>query len=230
MTRILIIGDVHTHYSAFVNLVNNTDVDIVLQVGDLGLYSDLNIANQDTMAIKHSPKLIKSFIYKLKNNALKKLNKSVYFVKGNHDDYSFIEKQEFRDLGFIYIYNGTVVNIKDINILGFGGIYSPVQSTLSNFSLRNRSKRFFTEEDLMYTTNNVVGKKIDIALLHAAPTGVLPNFKEHEEGLALLNKVLAIANPKLVIHGHHHVNYINNNVIGLGNFCKNKNSYRIIDI
>jgi Icc-related predicted phosphoesterase len=228
--KILLIGDVHSHYSALVNLVNNTDADIVLQVGDLGLYSDMHAATQDAMAIKNSPNLIKSFIYKLQNNALKKLNKSVYFIKGNHDDYSFIETQAFRDLGFIYIYNGAVVCIEGINILGFGGIFSPVQSRLSGLSLKNRSRRFFTEEDVMYAEHNASGKKIDIALFHSAPTGVLPHYKEAEEGIPLLNKVIDIVNPRYIVHGHHHVNYKNDNVIGLGNFSKNKDSYRVITI
>lgn len=228
--KILLIGDVHSHYKTLQDTVNLSDADIILQVGDLGLFSNIKIAKEDAKAYKHAASAISWFVEKLENNTLIKLNKLVYCVKGNHDDYSFFETDIFENLGFRYIKNGTVVTVNGINILGFGGIYSPVRSKFPTKSLSGRNRRFFTEEDLAYAEFNANETQIHILLLHNAPVGVLPRHLSREEGLPMLNKLINIVKPEYIVHGHHHINYINNNVIGLGNFSKNHDSYQVINI
>ena len=79
---------------------------------------------------------------------------------------------------------------------------------------------------------NSVTKDVDIFISHHAPTGVLPNKDFQEEGVVLLNNIVDKLNPKFHVHCHHNKNYEtrykNTKVIGLGNFGKNRNSFKVL--
>jgi Icc-related predicted phosphoesterase len=227
--KILLIGDVHSHFSALSRLLDEHPyIDFAIQVGDLGFFFTEEAAMKDAKAYKHNPKLISSFIRKHKNNALKPLSKVVYFVKGNHDDYDMLDSNEMKALNLRFVKQGEIIRVSDVTIMGFGGIYSPIRSKLNADNLCERQKRFFTEDEALMAKLKGRSERIDILILHNAPVGTLPRTSR-EEGLLTLNGIIEEITPKLIVHGHHHINYQSGRVIGLGNFSKNKESYVIVE-
>ena len=70
--KICFIGDVHGQFINLEFIVNNVDADIFIQTGDFGLWTDC----QDILPMKYRRELIKP----------------VYFVEGNHDNHTFLER------------------------------------------------------------------------------------------------------------------------------------------
>lgn len=70
--KILFIGDVHGQLNVLERLVNESDADIAVQCGDMGVWIDC-------LPGKSLPKK-----YRLS------LNKPVYFVEGNHDNHAYL--------------------------------------------------------------------------------------------------------------------------------------------
>ena len=57
--KILLIGDVHSHFSALSRVLDeHPDIDFAIQVGDLGFFFTEDAAKMDAKAYKHNPNLI----------------------------------------------------------------------------------------------------------------------------------------------------------------------------
>lgn len=224
--KFAIIGDTHSHYDSLYLFLKKQSISFALQVGDLGLYHTIEDAKKDNKSYKHDAEEINIFIERMLNNSLPPLDKDLFYIKGNHEDYDNLDSDVLHALNIHYLENGTVTNINGVLIASLGGIFSPIKSKLKEKNLQHRDRRFFTENEISILKKECAHKKIDVLLLHNAPIGYLP-YKE--EGLQILKDLINDVSPKLIVHGHHHINYKKKNVIGLGNFSRNQESFVIVE-
>jgi len=231
-TRLAFVGDVHGNLRHFQRLTSKLqNIKAFIQVGDFELYHNIDAVKQDKYAFKHKH-VAEEVIHRIMNDLLPTFPVPIFFIKGNHDDYDHLTSEKLKQANIHFLEQGTIHNISGVTIACLGGIYSPIRSNRKTKDLTGRDRRFFTKEEIqqLYTQNN---KNIDIFISHQASTGILPNRKFQEEGIEILTQVLEALKPTFYIHGHHHKNYETRykktKVIGLGNFGKNPNSFKVLD-
>lgn len=127
---------------------------------------------------------------------------SIYFVHGNHDNYSEIPKlRDAKGRGQQYnpIFAGDLIDVGGVKVAGIPGVLSP------HFYPLARSEaplKYFTQTDVdaMRTI-----KGVDILLMHEAPHGVGFVKKGMDMGKEMLTGIIEYLKPRLVLFGHHHV-------------------------
>ena len=227
---IAILGDVHSDIVGVQEFIKlNPNIDKIMSVGDLALWKTSFDAQQDIKAYKHTKTQIESYIA----NPIP-LDRVMYSLKGNHDDYKYMYSSWFLDKNIKYLQQGEILNIDNTQIASLGGIFSDVRTKKHSSELYGREQRFFTKEEINGLINIYKERSPDILLTHQAASEFLPKGIFHkDEGNPLLEKMVSSINPKLYIHGHHHRNYTAEHdgiaVIGLGNFSVNKESYILYD-
>ncbi len=210
--NICVAGDVHGRLDEFYKNIRDFELrlkisfDVVLQVGDLGVWIDAK--NHDGMTKLHNGTGDFPKWYREK----KAVPVKTYFINGNNEDFNFLDAvklsgdlEVLKDL--FYIPNGTVHKIKSLIVAGVGGKYDP-----EHFGSL-KANRYYTKHEV----NNLINycdvnrgdpdKQIDIFISHDAPEGVLieDNDKNryYPESVGLRKLVLKIM-PRLVFFGHHH--------------------------
>ncbi|MCL4322168.1 MAG: metallophosphoesterase [Deltaproteobacteria bacterium] len=218
--NICVAGDVHGRIDKFYENIRDFELrlkinfDIVLQVGDFGIWIDEK--NHDGTTKLHNG--IGDFPewYKEKRAVPVK----TYFVNGNNEDFNFLNavklSGDFEILkNLFYIPNGTAAKVEIENgsskgslvVAGIGGKYAPEHFKYSE------SDRHYTQ----YEIDNLIGyadenkgdkdKQIDIFISHDAPEGVLieDNDKNryYPKAVGFRELILQIK-PKMVFFGHHH--------------------------
>ena len=162
-------------------------------------------------------------------------DKPLYFVHGNHEDFNVINAMdngnvEFKNLR--YIKNGEVVSIvvnnHPINILGFGGNYSPKDFVIDTPELAEKMLQGYRKSHFAtYEYNNVIDRynkgklpKIHILLTHEPPKNLI-NYrvktKEKKDvvmfdiGCDVIENLFTTINPDISLSGHHHTfkKYVN---------------------
>jgi len=225
-SNLLIVGDIHSNYAGLQKIINSRiDLTAVISVGDLALWKNENDAMTDKKAYYKTKTQINNFI---KNPVKFKI--PIYMIKGNHDDFDNMYSDWFKSLNIHYIRQADILSIGNLRIGCLGGIYSPVKYTLDSKNFVKREKRFYTLSEIEALKNT----DIDILITHQAAADVLEkkDFMK-DEGSKYLQDLFNNLNPRYYIHGHHHINYKKvynkTTIYGLGNFCKNENSYIIIN-
>jgi len=207
MNKVLIVGDVHSNYELLRTILcEHKDVDIAIQVGDLGLFCTKHAAHQDKKAYEHNEDRIDTFIAGYEKDLMQKLPVLTYFTKGNHDDYDCLHA--LRSLNLYYLETSVYNFAPNFSILILGGIFSPVKIEFAKEQLAGRSRRFFTKDDIK---NVMKHRDIDVMISHQAAHGILPpNKKGIDEGIKIITEVIDTIKPKYYIHGHHHIKLHNN--------------------
>ena len=241
MNKLLVVGDVHTDLKGLLTLAKKYlgQVKAILQVGDMELYQSSCAIEQEMGYLKHLKKEKRAYKLKnaLKSKKLEKMPIPVYFIKGNHEDFDNLDSDLLKEINIHYIKQGEIINIGGRVIAGIGGIHSPVRSKYSSEDLEGSERRFYTIEEVSSILMNPLASTIEVLITHQAPAGVIPHDtpgkrSSWEEGTKDFENLLKLPKLRYAIHGHHHINYDvkkeSLNCIGLGNFSKNKESYRII--
>ena len=236
-TKLAFVGDVHGNLRNLQRLTSKIkNVSAFIQVGDFELYHHIDVVKQDKQAWKRK-EVFNEVIHRVTNDLLPAFPIPILFIKGNHDDYDNLTSEKLKKANIHFLEQGSVHSIDGVTVACLGGIYSPVRSRWKTKDLNGRDRRFFTKEEIQHIhlhIENSVRKDVDIFISHQAPTGVLPNKDFQEEGIELLTNIVDKLNPKFHVHGHHHKNYEtrykNTKVIGLGNFGKNQNSFKVLTV
>jgi len=231
------VGDVHSNFSQFVKLTKRKKkTDVFFQVGDFGLFHSEIVAKKDSLW-KNESTAITRFINDLKNEKIERFKVPVYFIKGIHEDFTWMNTETLKNLNIHFMEQGTILTVNNQRIGCLGGIWSPIRIKKASKNLLGSERRFFTQEEIDSLITHHDQKPIDILVTHQAATGCLPirhNVKQ-EEGSRELRTLLDYIKPKYYFHGHHHHNYARRtdsypHVIGLGNFGKNKQAHYTLTI
>ncbi|HEC25304.1 MAG TPA: hypothetical protein ENI54_04770 [bacterium] len=210
--NICVAGDVHGRMDMLYESINNFELelkirfDVVLQVGDFGVWIDGK--NHDGITKLHNGTGDFPEWYKHKRAVPIK----TYFINGNNEDFDFLDavklSGEFEIIqNLFYISNGTVREIKtekgeieNIVVAGIGGKYNPEYFRYQDVN------GCYTE----YEIDNLINykdKQIDIFISHDAPEDVLiednDKNKYYPKSIGL-RKLISNITPKVVFFGHHH--------------------------
>ena len=201
-------GDWHGNFPytrKALNYASENGADVIIHVGDFGVWSPYNYIN----AV---------------GDEAARLNLQVFFVDGNHEDHPWLNAQPVREDGFrvlhdnvAHIPRGTVWTWDGVTFMGLGGAHSVDRQW------RTPGVDWFPEETLTYGQAfeaATVPQDIDIMVTHDCPSSVeIPGiagnpygFPAEEIALAekhreLLGFVVGNLKPKILVHGHYHVNY-----------------------
>jgi Icc-related predicted phosphoesterase len=190
--RILISGDIHGRIGFLDSLSLKIGADAVFQIGDLGLYRDYD--SLDVTAKRHflsDPSQAEIFDYVSKK---KQFPVPLFFVRGNHDDFSLLSSLESSPLPNFYLLDSGVHQILDLRVGALGGIY------YWGHDSEKRKLLKYTQSDEVAPI--VVGKKVDILLSHDAPfCKVFEGM--HRHGSPYVSRLIANLDPSLVFYGHY---------------------------
>ena len=207
--KIAFMGDLHGNHryaQKAIHYAANNGADVVIQVGDFGIWSPHN-----------------SFVNSV-NEAATRHNLQVFFVDGNHEDHPWLNAQPIREDGFrvlhdnvAHIPRGTIWTWDGVTFMGLGGAHSVDRQW------RTPGVSWFPEETLTYGQAFEAGTtphNIDIMVTHDCPTGVeIPGIEGNPHGFPaeeialaekhreLLGYVVERLQPKILVHGHYHVSY-----------------------
>jgi Icc-related predicted phosphoesterase len=185
--KVIAVGDIHGDYDKLNFIMDNTDGDLYLQVGDLAG------SNQ----IKHM--------------RYPDLDKPLIFISGNHDDPDLLEtfnrsKREGKflikkNLWYLPMGNFTIAN--GIVIGGVGGNYSPNKFYEHRGCLHGRRRVHYTFHEMSKLI--IANPKLDILLTHEAPSPHIVGSKDY--GRIEITKLVKYLSPKYHYYGHHHSSY-----------------------
>jgi predicted phosphohydrolase len=180
--------------------------DYVLHVGDFGIWPDpdrIDSATRHHGGAGDFPRWLK---------ARRAVPTRTVFIKGNHEDFLWLEAQREVELlpGLFYLRNGTKMNLEDsdggiVRVGGVGGCYGPSDYERRSKTLQGYAKRHYTHDEIGRLAGAV---GLDIVLTHDAPAGV--RFERHRRGdgyvseAAGLDALLARVRPRVCFFGHHH--------------------------
>ena len=249
MSNLLVVGDVHTDLKQMYDLVcdhiKENNIEAVLQVGDFELYQSNTAVEQEKKYLVRlkKEKLVARLKKSLLSGTAPKFPVPVYYIKGNHEDFDNLDSIHLKRINIHHIPQGAIIDVGGYKIAGIGGIHSSVKKYVASSELEGYDRRFYTMEEIANILRNPLKDEVDILLTHQAVSGCIPPRvpgKRHswEEGTKDFEKLLNLPKLRYYIHGHHHVNYKINGgqigdkntpeIIGLGNFSKNKESFCII--
>lgn len=204
--KIAFMGDTHgnlpyTHKA--LRYAARNDADLVVSVGDFGYWDDNYAKNVGEEAGR--------------------LELQVFFVDGNHENHEVLNSLPVREDGFrvlhdnvAHIPRGTVWTWDGVRFLGLGGAHSVDR-------LRRREGfDWFAEETITYGQAFEASqfRDIDVMVTHDAPDRVeIPGIAGNPYGFPpveialsekhreMLGYVVDSVKPKMLVHGHYHVNY-----------------------
>ena len=217
--KVIFFGDIHSKVKEFNEIANKIEGDAIFQLGDLGLFLDIERAKKvDRKFYRKNPELVIESYRVIKENIIKPFKMPLYFIRGNHDD--FEEMQRLESFNIYHLRTGDYIEIEGKIFLSFGGIYSPKRFPLPRASLSPVEIKYYVKEEVDSLLEKWKGKKVDFLLTHEAPTGIIPG--KWYEGGSVIRKLVKELNPEYLIHGHHHTAYVSKikqtTIIGLGNF------------
>jgi len=191
--KILVAGDIHGRVEQLDKMASAIKPDVVIQVGDMGFFSDR--ASMDRPARRHVEKQpeegeIFTYIGKAKSFPC-----PLYFVRGNHEDFSLLEKFEDLELANMFYMRSGIHSVGNFSVAAIGGIYfrgdNPKKAGLPKFTTED-------EVDFMFQ-----GLEADILITHDAPDeagmfrGGLPG------GSPYVSLAIEALRPCFAFHGHY---------------------------
>ena len=192
--KIVVIGDIHGDFPKLFEILDNTDADLYLQVGDLAGFMDFN-----------------TWVYT-------EVSKPLIFIAGNHENYDILEPYNSKDRkemyeiekNLFYLPIGHHVNIKGVRIGGLGGNYAPTRYHLNRKELHYKRRRHYTQNDV---NKLLTSKKLDILLTHEAPSPFIIHRYPHtpkdigkgsDIGRPEITYLIKSLKPRYHFYGHHH--------------------------
>lgn len=170
--------------------------DLVAQVGDFGIWPDP--ARVDRATREHDGAGDFPLWYGVRQRAPRR----TIFVKGNHEDFGFLDIQRGDEIlpDLHYLRSGSAMVLDGLCVAGVGGCYSERDSDEPVSRNRQASSSHYT---LAETRRLLAPGKIDVLLTHDAPGGVeLGGYVVRGDALRVL---VERKRPGVVFFGHHHV-------------------------
>lgn len=221
--NIAILGDLHGHITLAYCLLmrwekeHGEKIDLILQVGDIGVYPFPERADKTTKRFAKKDPAELSFqdyyygfpkgdeILGSSNDGSGSLNADMYFIKGNHDDFEFLDemshgcnypvtvdhyaKMHYMRSGLI---TGIYVRNIRLNVGALGGV-----STRDGHPGKDPRSQFYTRAEVREL--RAAGNELDIFLSHQAPLGTL---NESGGSIDVLD-FIDLYEPRYHFCGHH---------------------------
>lgn len=180
--------------------------DWVLHVGDFGIWPDPEridraTRNHDGAGDFHAWLAAK-----------RSAPRRTVFIKGNHEDFEWLESQTRTEVlpGLIYLRNGCRMELKGksdcrVRVGGIGGCYGPSDYSRRSKQLQGYARRHYTHDEVDRLSSSGT---LDLLLTHDAPAGI--RFPHHRRGAgysseaAGLDHLLRRVTPLVCFFGHHH--------------------------
>jgi predicted phosphodiesterase len=179
--------------------------DWVLHVGDFGIWPDPEKIDRGTRNHDGAGDFSKWLA------AGRPVPRRTVFIKGNHEDFAWLDAQNNTELlpGLIFLRNGCKIELESsgretVCVGGIGGCYGPSDYGRNSKTLQGYARRHYTHDEVEQLA---ASQGVDIVLMHDAPAGV---FFQRWRGTgyvsqaAGLDVVLACAQPRVCFFGHHH--------------------------
>ncbi len=134
------------------------------------------------------------------------------FIKGNHEEFVWLDDQPEAEVlpNLFYLRNGTRFNITDgderLTVGGLGGCFGPSDYGRRSSDLQAYRKRHYTRDEIDALIER---GRVDVLLVHDAPTGVV--FERHRRGANWaseskgLDDLVSSVRPQVCLFGHHHI-------------------------
>lgn len=180
--------------------------DWVLHVGDFGIWPDP--ARVDRATRKHGD--AGNFANWLQ--ARRPAPRRTVFIKGNHEDFDWLESQARNEIlpNLFYLPSGRTIDLTDeagnfVRVGGVGGCYGPSDYASLSRQLKGYERRHYTRDEVEQLSARDC---VDIVLTHDAPAGV--NFPRHNRGRGFVSRaegldaMIAGLSPRVCFFGHHH--------------------------
>jgi Predicted phosphoesterases, related to the Icc protein len=189
----LVFGDLHGCIRAMYSRAadwsrqNDVEVDVILQVGDLGVYP-VPDRQEEEKKTQYGPGDYAKLAAEGWEAPI-----PTYFCKGNNEDFEALNGPLLP--GLHYMPDGTVQHFGSTRIAFIGGAWSR-----KTFEGRQFKPKHFTHESL----ERLNEQEFDIVLSHEAPSGLWFPGRTHAVGAPPLRQLILEKQPRLFIHGHHH--------------------------
>jgi len=189
--KIIVVGDVHARWQHLNRLIRSESPDIILQVGDFGIWNDRPIDVKNERGTK------------------------IYFCDGNHEDYNILRmfNEDMNEIapGIFYMRRGSTLTLPDgRNVLFMGGAQSTIISPgqITGFDL-------FPKDEIISSGDldrcpNPKEMTIDIVISHTCPHHALGEMQKYDMNKKrdccpiALWQIMDTFNPKLWYFGHWH--------------------------
>ena len=187
--KVIVIGDIHGDYPKLDNILNKTNADLYLQVGDLA-----------------GSKNFEEWYYEPKS-------KPLLFIAGNHEAWDILEPYNDTPLNQIieieqnlwYLPLGHYYDYKGLRIGGLGGNHAPSRYNYTRDRLGGDRRRHYTIHDVEKLKK---AEHLDILLTHEAPHPFFRNpFIPGSENMGKkeITNLVHLLKPRYHFFGHHHV-------------------------
>lgn len=194
--KICVIGDIHGSFSKLNEILEETESDLYIQVGDL--------AQMDF------------------NKSYYSVDKPVYFIPGNHERQDIVSSYHKTGVNVIpeieknlfMIPFGHYFNFDGVIIGGLGGNFSPKRYQWNRKKLQYNRRKHFTISDVLKLTNI----DLDILVTHEAPKPFKYYPGMNDLGCQVVNDLIESTNPKYHFFGHHH-KYWHKDINGTKSYC-----------
>jgi len=177
----------------------------VLQVGDFGIWPDPT--RIDAATKRHDGAGDFPAWWAERRSAPQR----TLFIKGNHEDFVWLDDQPDPQVlpRLFYLRNGQRFDITEgeetITVGGIGGCFGPSDYERRSRDLQGYRKRHYTRDEIDAL---IRGHRVDVLLVHDAPTGVV--FERHRRGAGWasesegLDDLVRGVRPQVCLFGHHH--------------------------
>lgn len=212
-----IIGDIHGrvfHAIAAIvtwQLKTGKQFDLLLHVGDLGTFPDLDRVDPATSRHMAADPAEADFSQMLQSQGNRAeiladlrghLATPIYFVRGNHEDFDWLDQLTVEHTSqtasidpfdlFHFVPDGTVLTFDGVTIAFLGGVQERTDAAAIDRAAHQK---------LM----NLTSKTVDILLTHQGPYGSSTGFHGDIHGSPLISELIGHLQPTFHVAGHAHV-------------------------
>jgi Icc-related predicted phosphoesterase len=223
----LFLGDLHGNIksaiqaSIIIQVSYGYPIDVVFQVGDFGYWprgvasknNDPHYKKDDALDFFEIENSIdQESFFEIGKSSLEILKSPLYFIRGNHEDFDFINKLEKHETSNLisgciyYIPDYFAGNIGGLNIAAVGGILTDLnkgRGSKARDELKKNKKRLEWDERLSDASRLVDLDRgetdIDILITHSGLAS-----RENRHGSSQLEEFLSKTAVPIHFHGHHH--------------------------
>jgi Icc-related predicted phosphoesterase len=172
------------------------------------------------------------------NGRYEAVERPIYWIKGNNENFDAIARRDFPP-SLRFLENGELLAIEGLRVVGLGGTFAPtwydtptrdlphpVKSTPRATAQADKRRHFVREE----VERCKALRGVDVFLTHEAARPYRIRGRGPDAGKTPVNDVLAAAQPRLHLFGHHHefTDQVRQNVRSIGLDLVSR-SYLLVD-
>jgi Icc-related predicted phosphoesterase len=219
--NIAIFGDVHGEIKFLYSSVKawqreyKRTIDLILQVGDFGIYEDLanvdgntrrklaeNPAGGDLYEVLHDEGLFEKMTSGV--DEFSTVKAPLIFIDGNHDDHRYLDRLKGETDDNLVPLNSKISYLKDCLPVGFYDALGDrvTVAGLGGIDPTHRPKKAHRDPNIAFTTDETTEALqctgVDIFLTHMYPSQVRPDGSEE------VSELISLMQPRYHFCGHHH--------------------------